>query len=47
MLEHLQEMQADGIFEKLDVLRLFPILKVLEVVDKRGVLEEATLGQEV
>ena len=47
MLEQLEEMQTHRVFQKLDVLRFLPILKVVQVVDKLRILEVSSLSQEV
>ena len=40
-------MKTHRIFDKFDVCRFLPILQILEIVNKIGLLEVATLCQEV
>ena len=40
-------MKTHRIFDEFDVCRFLPILQVLEIVNKIGLLEVATLSQEV
>ena len=47
VLEQLQEVQADGVLQVVNICRLLPVHQVPQVVDKTLILHEASLSKEV
>jgi len=46
VLKQVEKVEAHWVHEVFGIIRLLPVLQILQVVDKRLVLEKSTLGKD-